>query len=62
MKLARKLLDDCHADLEKDVRNMDPEYEQSMKFGLTYTSDGWESCDHLPLINNAYILAGNGGV
>ena len=36
--------------------------EQSDKFGVAYTSDGWDSCDHLPLINSAYILANNGGV
>lgn len=34
----------------------------SQKFGVTYTSDGWDSCDKLPLINSAYILANDGGV
>ena len=29
---------------------------------MAYTSDGWDSCDSLPLINSAYILANNGGV
>jgi hypothetical protein len=61
-KLAGKLLGDAHSKMADDVQQRDKQGELSEKFGVTYTSDGWDSCDNLPLINGAYILANDGGV
>ena len=33
-----------------------------MRYGSCYVSDGWDSCDNLPLINSAFITANDGGV
>ena len=48
--------------MQDDITKRDEEGQLSRKFGVTYTSDGWDSCDNLPLINSAYILANDGGV
>ena len=61
-KLVGKLLSDAHGKMADDVQQRDQQGELSSKFGVTYTSDGWDSCDNLPLINSAYILANDGGV
>ena len=60
-KLAGPLLDTCHSQMQKDLADRDPEGLLAEKFGVAVTSDGWESVDHLPLINSAYITANNGG-
>ena len=60
--LSGPLLDDAHAKMLEDVALRDDGCELSRKYGVTYTSDGWDSCDNLPLINSAYILANDGGV
>ena len=61
-KLAGPLLDAADAQMKADLAARDKEGELSRRFGVTYTSDGWDSCDNLPLINSAYILANDGGV
>lgn len=60
--LAGRLIDDCYTSMRKGVDKTDESGELARKFGCTYTSDGWESCDSLPLINSAVITANNGGV
>lgn len=61
-KLASTLLDSCHEDLQQNINGRDADGVMASKFGVTYTQDGWESIDHLPLINSAYITANDGGV
>jgi hypothetical protein len=61
-KLGGPLIDDCHNEMQRDIAKRDEGCAISDKYGMTYTQDGWESCDHLPLINSAYILANDGGV
>jgi hypothetical protein len=60
--LAGPLIDVCHGKMTADVAKRDEGCVLSSKFGATYTSDGWDSCDHLPLINSAIIMANDGGV
>ena len=60
--LAGPLLPEAHNKMVDDVEKRDADGELSRKFGCSYTSDGWDSCDNLPLINSAYILANDGGV
>lgn len=59
-KLAGPLLDTCHLAMEKEIRARDADGSKAAKFGVTYAQDGWDSVDHLPLINSAYITAGEG--
>ena len=61
-KLAGPLIDACTSDMERAIAQRDEGNAVSDKFGVTYTQDGWESIDHLPLLNSAYILANDGGV
>ena len=61
-KLGGAMIDECQGEMEKKIAQRDEGGQVSDKFGITYTQDGWESCDHLPLINSAYILANDGGV
>lgn len=61
-KLAHELLDACHEDMWAKIEARDSDGTLSMKFGSTYVSDGWDSCDSLPLINSAFITANDGGV
>ena len=61
-KIAGPLLDACHQHMEADIEKRDASGQLSERFGLTYTSDGWEDCNSMPLINSAYILANDGGV
>jgi hypothetical protein len=56
------LIDVCHGRMNADVAKRDEGGVLSSKFGATYTSDGWDSCDHLPLINSAIIMANDCGV
>ena len=60
--LARTLLDEAHGRMQADIQTRDENCELSRKFGCAYSSDGWDSCDNLPLINSCYILANDGGV
>ena len=60
--LAGHLVVDEHHKMVDAIEKRDEDGELSRKFGITYTSDGWDSCDNLPLINSAYILANDGGV
>ena len=60
--LAGPLLPEAHNKMADDIEARDKDGELSRKFGVSYTSDGWDSCDNLPLINSAYILANDGGV
>lgn len=60
--LAGALVVEEHNKMADDIEKRDAEGELSRKFGCSYTSDGWDSCDNLPLINSAYILANDGGV
>jgi len=48
--------------MEANIHKHDADGQLSERFGLTYTSDGWEDCNSTPLINSAYILANDGGV
>ena len=61
-QIAGRLVDTCTTDMERDIAKRDEGGVMSDRFGMTYTQDGWESCDNLPLINSAYILANDGGV
>lgn len=59
--LAGPLLPEAHNKMADDIEARDKDGDLSRKFGVTYTSDGWDSCDNLPLINSAFILANDGG-
>ena len=61
-KIASSLLESVHMRMEADIHRRDAADQLSERFGLTYTSDGWEDCNSTPLINSAYILANDGGV
>lgn len=61
-KLGGELLDQCYNAMWQRVRARDPDGTLKTKFGSTYVSDGWDSCDHLPLINSAFISANDGGL
>ena len=61
-KIAGTLLDTCHKHMEAEVQKRDAGGKLSERFGLTYTSDGWEDTNHLSLINSACIMANDGGV
>jgi hypothetical protein len=60
--LAGPLVERAHKKMLDGIDKRDADGELSRKFGCSYTSDGWDSCDNLPLINSAYILANDGGV
>ena len=61
-KMAGSLLESVHMRMEADIHKREADGQLSERFGLTYTSDGWEDCNSTPLINSAYILANDGGV
>jgi len=61
-KLGNELLDRCEADMWAKLKARDKDGQQALKFGSSYVSDGWDSCDSLPLINSAFITANDGGV
>lgn len=60
-KLSGPLLERRYAAVQKDLDARDAEGLLSSKFGCTYVSDGWDSIDHLPLVNAAFITANDGG-
>ena len=41
-KIASSLLESVHMRMEADIRRRDAAGQLSERFGLTYTSDGWE--------------------
>ena len=51
--LAGPLLESAHKKMTADIAARDADGELSLRFGTTYTSDGWDSCDNLPLINSS---------
>ena len=61
-RLAGPLLDESYNGMWRQLHNRDPNSVLKTKFGATYVSDGWDSCDHLPLINAAFITANDGGM
>ena len=61
-KIAGPLLDDCYDDMWKKIDARDPGGLRALQYGSCYISDGWDSCDNLPLINSAFITANDGGV
>ena len=61
-KLSGPLLDECYTNMWHTLNARDPDGLLKTKFGSTYVSDGWDSCDHLPLINSAFITNNDGGV
>ena len=56
------MLDNAYNQMQDAIKKRDSDNAMSERFGLTYTSDGWESIDNKPLINSAYIMANDGGV
>ena len=61
-KLSGPLLDECHEWMWKKIGERDPDGMRAMRFCSAYVSDGWDSCDNLPLINSAFITGNDGGV
>lgn len=61
-KLSHQLLDSSYDHMWRSIKQRDPSGVLAEKFGIAYTQDGWDSVDHLPLINSAYITANDGGV
>ena len=60
--LANRLLESADAQLTQELADRDENNDLARKFGVTYSSDGWDSCDNLPLINSCYMLANDGGI
>ena len=60
-RLSGPLLDECYESMWSRLHGRDPGDLLKKKFGATYVSDGWDSCDHLPLINSAFISGNDGG-
>ena len=52
-KIDGSLLESVHMRLESDIQSRDAAGQLTERFGLTYTSDGWEDCNSTPLINSA---------
>lgn len=61
-RIAGDLLEHCYSKMQEDIKGRDPHGLLADKFGVTYTQDGWDSIDSLPLINSAYITCNDGGV
>ena len=61
-KLGGELLQTCYAGMWKDVKDRDPDGTLAYKYGTTYVTDGWDSCDRLSLINSAFISNNDGGL
>lgn len=60
-KLAGPLLDDAHAQMVKKLSQRDPKGLLKEKYCASYNADGWDSTNHLPLINSVFIVANDGG-
>ena len=61
-KLANDLLDSCYDNMWRSIVDRDPNGSLALKYGATYVTDGWDSCDHLSLINSAFISNNDGGI
>jgi len=61
-KLGGVLLDTCFDGMWKQIQARDPDGSQAYKYGATYVTDGWDSCDSRPLINSAFISNNDGGI
>lgn len=61
-KLGGALLDEVHAWMWHKIDQRDPDGSRAMRYCSCYVSDGWDSCDNLPLINSAFITANDGGI
>ena len=61
-KLAGPLLDEADSWMWKKIRERDPDGSKAARYCSCYVSDGWDSCDNLPLINSAFITANDGGI
>ena len=61
-KIGGELIDEANSLMWVKIKARDPSNAKADKFGSTYTSDGWDSVDHLPLINSAFITANDGGI
>ena len=61
-KLSNELLDEAYGAMWQEMQRRDPNGTLKHKFGSCYVSDGWDSCDALPLINSAFITANDGGM
>ena len=61
-KIGGELLDTCYDGLWQTIKERDPEGKLVYKFGSTYVTDGWDSCDNLSLINSAFITNNDGGL
>ena len=59
--LGGPLIDVIDNSIAAQIAARDADNVLSDKYGIAYTSDGWESCDKLPLINSAGITANDGG-
>ena len=61
-RLGNDLLDTCWDGMWKSINERDPDGALARKYGATYVTDGWDSCDNLSLINSAFISNNNGGI
>lgn len=61
-KMGNELLEMCHENMWRQIHRRDPDGALAEKFGSVYVSDGWDSCDSLPLINSAFISGNDGGI
>lgn len=61
-KLGGELLDSCYDGMWKSIKDRDPDGALMYKYGSTYVTDGWDSCDNLSLINSAFITKNDGGI
>ena len=59
-KIGNRLLDDCYDDMWKTIKDLDPDGSLTYKYGSTYVTDGWDSCDNHSLINSAFITNNDG--
>lgn len=60
-KLAGPLLESCYKHVHQEINARDAEGSLVAKYGSTYVSDGWDSVNHLPLVNSAFITGNDGG-
>ena len=61
-KLGNQLLDKCYDEMWHKLAERDPDGSLGFKFGSTYVTDGWDSCDNHSLINSAFITNNDGGI
>ena len=61
-KLGNELLDKCYDEMWRKLAERDPDGSLGFKYGSTYVTDGWDSCDNHSLINSAFITNNDGGI